>query len=88
MNVFVVKEISETPRYHIHLLYFGCRTHYHQQIQQPQYQQLKVERHLRVYGNGEFLIFSLLQMRSQDTNLRQNYETRFQQKLATKLNKL
>ena len=38
---------------------------YHQHIRQPQYKQLKVEGHLRVCGNGEFWIFSLLQMRSQ-----------------------
>ena len=54
---------------------------YRYQIWQPQYQQLKVEGHLRVCGNGEFRIFPLLQKRSQDTNLRQSYETRFQQKL-------
>ena len=50
--------------------------------------QLKVEGHLRVCGNGEFWIFPLLQMRSRDTNLRPNYETRFQRKFKTKLNKL
>ena len=43
---------------------------YHQHIRQPQYQQLKVEGHLRVCGNKEFQTFSLLQMHSQDTNLR------------------
>ena len=41
-------------------------------IRQPQYQQLKVEGHLRVRGNGEFQIFPLLQMRSEDRNLRQS----------------
>ena len=61
---------------------------YRQHIRQPQYQQLKVEGHLRVCGNGEYQIFPLLQMRSQDKNLRQSYETRFQQKLKTKSNKL
>ena len=61
---------------------------YCQHIRQPQYQQLKVEGHLRVCGNGEFRIFSLLKMRSQDTNLRRSHETRFQQKFKTKLNKL
>ena len=44
--------------------------------------------HLRVCGKGEFWIFPLLQMPSKDTNLRQSYETRFQQKFKTKLNKL
>ena len=61
---------------------------YHQHIQQPQYQQLKVEGHLSVCGNKEFRIFPLLPMHSQGTNLRQSYETRFQQKFQTKLNKL
>ena len=61
---------------------------YRQHIWQPQYQQLKVEEDLRVCGNGEFRTFPLLQMRSQDANLRRNYETRFQQKFKTKLNKL
>ena len=61
-----------------------CRQH----IRQSQYQPLKVEGHLRVCGNGEFGIFPLLQMHSQDTNLRRSYERRFQQKFKTKLNKL
>ena len=43
---------------------------YRQNIQQPQYQQLKVEGYLRVCGNEEFPIFPLLQMRSQDISLR------------------
>ena len=38
---------------------------YRQHIRQQQYQQLKVEGHLRVGGNGEIRIFRLLQMRSQ-----------------------
>ena len=63
-------------------------TVYRQHIQQPQYQQLKVKGRFRVFGNSEFHIFSLFQMRSQDTNLRRSYETRFQQKIKTKLNKL
>ena len=46
---------------------------YRQHIRQPQYQQLKVEGYLRVCGNGEFQIFPLLQMPSQDTNLRRSY---------------
>ena len=46
-------------------------------IRQPQYQQLKVEGHLRVLGNGESQIFPLLQMRSEDRNLSQSCETRF-----------
>ena len=61
---------------------------YRHHIRQPQYQQLIVEGHLRVCGSEEFRIFSLLQMRSQDTSLRRSYEKRFQQKFKTKLNKL
>ena len=56
---------------------------YRQHIRQPQYQQLKVEGHLRVCGNGEIRIVPLLQMSSQDTNLRRSYETRFQRKFKT-----
>ena len=37
---------------------------YRQHIREPQYQQLKVEGHLRVCGNREFGIVPLLQMRS------------------------
>ena len=53
---------------------------YRQHIWQPQYQQLKVEGHLRVCRNGRVRIFPLLQMCSQDTNLRRSYETRFKTK--------
>ena len=60
---------------------------YRQHIRQRQYQHLKAEGHLRVCGSGIFQIFPLLQMRSQDTNLRRSYEMRFQQKFNTKLNK-
>ena len=61
---------------------------YRQPIQQPQYQQLKVEGYLRVCGNGKFQIFPLLEMLSQDANLRRSYKTSFQQKFKTNLNKL
>ena len=61
---------------------------YRQHISQPQYQHLKVEGHLRVCGSGIFQIFPLLQMRSQDVNLRRSYEMRLKQKFKTKLNKL
>ena len=61
---------------------------YPQYIRQPQYQQLKVEGCLRVCGNEKLQIFPLLQMRSEDINLRRSYETRFQQKFKIKLNKL
>ena len=61
---------------------------YRQLIWQSKQQQLKVEGHLRVCGNGESQIFPLLQMRSKDTHLRQSYETRFQQKFKAKLDKV
>ena len=61
---------------------------YRQHIWQPQYQQLKVEGHLRACGNGEILLFPLLQMHSQDKNLRRSYGSRFQPKFKIKLNKL
>ena len=66
---------------------------YCQQIWHPKYQQLKVERHLRLCSNGKFRIFLLLKIVSQNKSLRRgckerSYETRFQQKFKTKLNKL
>ena len=61
---------------------------YRYDFRQPQYQQLKVEGHWRVCGNGKFRIFPVLQMRSKYTNWRWSYETRFLQKFKTKLNKL
>ena len=61
---------------------------YCQHIQKPQYQLFKVEDDLRVFDNGTFQIFPLLQMHSQNTTLWRSYETRFQQKFKTKLNKL
>ena len=53
-------------------------------IRQPQYQQLKVEGHLRVCGNWEFQIFPLLQMRSEDRNqvkLRNEVPAKIQNKI-------
>ena len=48
----------------------------------------KVKGHLTTCGNSELQIFTLLHIRSQDTDLRGSHETRFQQKLKTKLSKL
>ena len=45
---------------------------YRQRIQKPQYQQMKVKGNLRVCGNGEFRIFSLLHRPSQNTKLSQS----------------
>ena len=61
---------------------------YRQQMRQSQYEQLKAKEHLKVCGNGEFWIFPLLQIRSQNTHLKWSYETRFRQKFKTKPNKL
>ena len=61
---------------------------YRQHIRQPEYQQLKVEGHLRNCSNGEFTIFPFLQMRSWDKDLRRSYELMFQEIYRTKLYKL
>ena len=61
---------------------------YRQHIKQPAHQKLKVEEHVRICGRRSFKIFSFLQMRSNDTNLRTAYETKFQRKFKTKLNQL
>ena len=61
---------------------------YRQHICQPEYQQLKVEGHLRNCSNGEFTIFPFLQMRSWEMDLRRSHEVMFQEKYRTKLNKL
>ena len=58
---------------------------YRQHIRQPEYQQLKVEGHLRNYSNGYFTIFLFLQMRSWDKDLRRSYEVMFQEKYRTKI---
>ena len=61
---------------------------YRQHIRQPQYQQLKVEGHLRTCSNDQFKTFPFLRMRSEDKELRRSYEKRFQIKFKTRLNKL
>ena len=53
---------------------------YRQHIRQPEYQQLKVEEHLKNCSNGEFMIFPFLQMRSWDKELRRSDEVMFQEK--------
>ena len=45
-----------------------------QHIRDPRYQVLKVEDHLRTCGGGKFKIFPLLQIRSNDTDLRKAYK--------------
>ena len=61
---------------------------YRQHIRQQQYQMLQVEEHLRICGNGRFEIFPFLQIRTDDVKLRRTYETMFQEKHKTSLNKL
>ena len=54
----------------IYWRYEGRKKSIKRHISQPQYQQLKDKRHLRVCGKDEFQVFPFLQMRSQNTNLR------------------
>ena len=88
MNAFVAKEISEILHDHmllnaLQLLVVGIWV-----AECVGDNVFGNQNTLRVCDNGEFRIFPLLQMRSQDTNLTQNYETRSQQKFTKKLNKL
>lgn len=59
---------------------------YRQHIRQPEYQQLKVEEHLRNCGKGSFKIFPFLQIRSDNLELRKSYEYKFQREFKTSLN--
>ena len=61
---------------------------YRQHIKLPVHQKLKVEEHILICGKDSFKIFLFLQMRSNDTNLRRAYETKFQRECKTKLNEL
>ena len=61
---------------------------YRQHIRQPEHEKLKVEKHLRTCGKGNFTIFPFLQFRSNDTDLRREYEDCFIEKYKTKLNSL
>ena len=61
---------------------------YRQHIRQPQYQQLKVEEHLRTCGKGMFKLFPFLQIHNNDVDLRRSYEYKFQIEFNTSLNKL
>ena len=56
---------------------------YRQHVRQPEHEKLKVERHLRTCGKGNFTIFPFLKLRSNDTNLRR--EDYFIKKYKTKL---
>ena len=61
---------------------------YRQHIRQREYEKIKVEKHLRTCGKGNFIIFPFLQLRSNDTDLRREYEDYFIRKYTTKLNSL
>ena len=61
---------------------------YRQYIRQPEHEKLKAEKHLRTCGKGNFTIFPFLQLRSNDTDLRREYEDYFIKKYKTKLNSL
>ena len=57
-------------------------------IPQPEHEKLKVEKDLRTCGKRNFAIFPFLQLRSNDTDLRREYEDYFIMKYKTKLNSL
>ena len=50
---------------------------YRQHIRQPQYQQIKVEEHLRFCSSGEFQMFPFLQIKQENKFLRKVYEDYF-----------
>ena len=61
---------------------------YRQHIRQPEHEKLKVEKQLRTCDEGNITIFPLLQLRSNDTDLRREYEDYFIKKYKTKLKNL
>ena len=68
-------------------LRYRVRT-YRQHIRQPEHEKLKLEKHLRTCGKGNFIIFLFLQLRSNETHLRRKYEDYFVKKYKTKLKSL
>ena len=61
---------------------------YRQNVQQPEHEKAKVEKHLKTWGKGNFPIFQSLQLRSNDTDLQREYKDYFIKKYKTKLNNL
>ena len=59
---------------------------YRQHVRQPEYQKLKAEEHFWTCSEGTFKIFSLLQMRSSETDLPRSYGRNSMKNLKTKLN--
>ena len=59
---------------------------YRQHIRQPQYQQIKVEEHLRFCSSGEFQMFPFLQIKQENKLLRKAYEDYFIDRFKPLLN--
>ena len=59
---------------------------YRQHIRQSEHEKLKLEKHLRACGKGNFTKFPFLQLLSNDTDLRREYEDYLIKKFKTKLN--
>ena len=59
---------------------------YKQHIKQPQYQQIKVEEHLRTCGEHKFNIFPFFKIKEENKLLRESYEDHFIKKFKPKLN--
>ena len=61
---------------------------YIKNTRQPEHEKRKVEKHLRTCGKENFIISPFLQLCSNDTDLRREYEDYFIKKYKTKLNSL
>ena len=59
---------------------------YRQHIRQPEYQQIKVEGHLRNCGKGYFKIFPFFKVKEKNKLLRESYENHFIQRFKPSLN--
>ena len=60
---------------------------YRKHIQQPQYQMIKAEGHLRTCGKGTFNIMPFFQVREDNKILRESYEAYFIKKFKPELNR-
>ena len=60
---------------------------YRQHIRQSQYQQLAVEEHLHIYGDGKFHMFPFFKIIQENKSLRKSYEGYFIDKFKRLLNK-
>ena len=59
---------------------------YKQHIAHPQYQQIKVEGHLRICGKSKFKIFPFFQVKENNKALREAYENHFIERFQPSLN--